>query len=98
MNTDVNGAVTIRRKITQSPPTEDMSNGWLAQPGVFLFDRESGMFHTRGQGVCKPSYPTAWDSHVFRRGRMSIQDRAVGDEFRHVVFEIRRHVLGRGAL
>jgi putative transposase len=41
MNADVNGAVNIRRKITQSPPTGDMSNGWLAQPGVFLFDRES---------------------------------------------------------
>ncbi|MFD1689005.1 RNA-guided endonuclease TnpB family protein, partial [Halolamina salifodinae] len=54
MNADVNGAVNIRRKITQSPPTGDMSNGWLAQPGVFLFDRESGSFTTREQGDCKP--------------------------------------------
>ncbi len=54
MNADVNGAVNIRRKITQSPPTGDMSNGWLAQPGVFLFDRESGRFTPREQGVCKP--------------------------------------------
>ena len=54
MNADVNGAVNIRRKITQSPPTGDMSNGCLAQPGVFLFDRESGSFKTREQGVCKP--------------------------------------------
>jgi putative transposase len=54
MNADVNGAVNIRRKITQSPPTGDMSNGWLAQPGVFLFDRESGRFAPRERGVCKP--------------------------------------------
>ncbi|MCD2200704.1 transposase [Halobacterium sp. KA-4] len=54
MNADVNGAVNIRRKITQSPPLGDMSNGWLAQPGVFLFDRESGRFTPREQGVCKP--------------------------------------------
>ena len=54
MNADLNGAVNIRRKITQSPPTGDMSNGWLAQPGVFLFDRESGSFNTREQGDCKP--------------------------------------------
>jgi len=26
----------------------------LAQPGVFLFDRESGSFNTREQGDCKP--------------------------------------------
>ena len=54
MNADVNGAVNIRRKITQSPPTGDMSNGRLARPGVFLFDRESGRFTPREQGVCKP--------------------------------------------
>jgi len=54
MNADVNGAVNIRRKITQSPPTGDMSNGCLAQPGVFLFDRESGRFTPREQEVCEP--------------------------------------------
>ena len=54
MNADVNGAVNIRRKITQSLPTGDMSNGWLAQPGVFLFDRESGRFTPREQADCKP--------------------------------------------
>ncbi len=54
MHADVNGAVNIRRKITQTPPTGDMSNGCLAQPGVFLFDRESGLFHMREQGDCKP--------------------------------------------
>uniref|UniRef100_UPI003EC13F3D RNA-guided endonuclease InsQ/TnpB family protein n=1 Tax=Halobaculum sp. EA56 TaxID=3421648 RepID=UPI003EC13F3D len=54
LNADVNGAVNIRRRITQSPPLGDMSNGWLAQPGVFLFDRESGSFNTREQGDCKP--------------------------------------------
>ncbi|MEZ3145115.1 RNA-guided endonuclease InsQ/TnpB family protein [Halobaculum sp. MBLA0143] len=54
MNADVNGAVNIRRKITQSPPAGDISNGCLAQPGVFLFDRESGRFTPREQGACKP--------------------------------------------
>jgi putative transposase len=54
MNADVYDAVNIRRKITQSPPLGDMSNGWLAQPGVFLFDGESGSFNTREQGECKP--------------------------------------------
>jgi putative transposase len=53
MNADVNGAVNIRRKITQSPPTGDMSNGWLAQPCVYLFDRESGRLTQREQGDCK---------------------------------------------
>ena len=54
MNADVNGAVNIRRKITQSPSMRDMSNGWLAQPGVVLFDRESGRFTPRERGDCKP--------------------------------------------
>jgi putative transposase len=54
MNADINGAVNIRRKITQSPPLGDMSNGWMAQPGVFLFDRESGRFTPREQADCKP--------------------------------------------
>ena len=43
MNADVNGAVNIRRKITQSPPSEDVSNGCLAQPGVYLFDATAGI-------------------------------------------------------
>ena len=30
-----------------------MSNGWLAHPGVFLFDRESGRFTPREQEDCK---------------------------------------------
>ena len=64
MNADVNGAVNIRRKITQSPPTGDMSNGWLAQPGVFLFDRGSGRFSPREQGDCKPYYPNTCDARV----------------------------------
>ena len=54
VNADVNGAVNIRRKITQSPPTRDMSNGWLAQSGVFLFDRESESFKRGEQEDCKP--------------------------------------------
>ena len=59
MNADVNGAVNIRRKITQNPPSEDMSNGCLAQsrseasrackskickqPSVYLFDATAGV-------------------------------------------------------
>jgi hypothetical protein len=35
-----------------------MSNGWLAQPGVFLFDRESGRFTPKEQGDCKHNIPT----------------------------------------
>ena len=31
-----------------------MSNGWLAQSRVFLFDRESGRFTPREQGDYKP--------------------------------------------
>jgi len=54
MNADVNGAVNIRRKITQTPPTGDMSNGCLAQPGVYLFDTTTGAFHPQEQADCKP--------------------------------------------
>ncbi|OYR97344.1 hypothetical protein DJ71_00900, partial [Halorubrum sp. E3] len=53
MNAYVNGAVNIRRKLTQTPLTGDMSNGWVAQPGVFLFDQVSGAFTTREQRDCK---------------------------------------------
>ncbi len=59
MNADVNGAVNIRRKITQSPPTGDMSNGWLAQPGVFLFDQRDWRVCTARTGsVANPNIPT----------------------------------------
>jgi hypothetical protein len=64
MNADVNSAVHIRRKITQTPPTGDMSNGWLAQPGVFLFDREVVQHETTGR--LQPSNPTARDSAIAR--------------------------------
>ncbi|WP_394352481.1 RNA-guided endonuclease InsQ/TnpB family protein [Natronorubrum aibiense] len=53
-NADVNGAENIRRKVTPSP-SEDRSNGWLAQPSVHLFDRNEGRFAPREQVVdCKP--------------------------------------------
>ena len=58
MNADVNGAVNICRKTTQNPPTGDMSNGWLAQLGVSLFDRESGSFNKEEQEDCKRNIPT----------------------------------------
>jgi len=54
MNADVNGAVNIRRKITQNPPTGDMSNGRLARPAVRLFNQTSGSFHLREQASCEP--------------------------------------------
>jgi transposase, IS605 OrfB family, central region len=54
MNADVNGAVNIRRKITQSPPTEDMSNGRLARPVAYLFNQTSGRFAPSEQVGCEP--------------------------------------------
>ena len=54
MHSDVNGAVNMWRRITQSPPLEDMSNGRLARPVAFLFDRTSGQFAPREQECCKP--------------------------------------------
>jgi putative transposase len=54
MNADVNGAVNIRRKITQNPPTEDMSNGRLARPAVYLFNQTSGRFAPSEQAGCEP--------------------------------------------
>ncbi len=49
-NADVNGAENIGRKLKQVPPNpaNDRSNGWLAQPSVSQFDRESGSFTTKG--------------------------------------------------
>ena len=45
-NADVNGAENIRQKVSPSSPTlsVDRSNGWLAQPSTFLFDKETGAF------------------------------------------------------
>jgi putative transposase len=54
MNADVNGAVDIRRNITRTPPTGDVSSGCLAQPGVYLFDTTTGAFHPQEQADCKP--------------------------------------------
>jgi len=42
-NADVNGAENIRQKVSPSP-SQDRSNGWLAQPSTFLFDKETGAF------------------------------------------------------
>jgi putative transposase len=47
-NAYVNGAENIRQKVSPSP-SEDRSNGWLAQPSVYLFDKESGCFAQREQ-------------------------------------------------
>src|SRR6056297_397218 len=53
-NADVNGAENIRQKVTPSP-SQDRSNGWLAQPSVQLFDRSEGRFVPREQVMdCKP--------------------------------------------
>ncbi len=62
-NADINGAENIRRKLETAkvPPSPtdsssvDRSNGWMAQPAVHLFDRESGRVRPREQVVdCKP--------------------------------------------
>jgi len=42
-NADVGGAENIRQKVTPSP-SPDRSTGWLAQPSVCLFDKETGAF------------------------------------------------------
>ncbi|MFP8890686.1 RNA-guided endonuclease InsQ/TnpB family protein [Natrialbaceae archaeon A-CW2] len=47
-NADVNGAENIRQKVSPSP-SEDRSNGWLAQPSTFLFDKETGAYVPREQ-------------------------------------------------
>jgi len=59
-NADVNGAENIRLDINQSNSEssaslgEDRSTGWLAQPGVYLYDLSSG-FQPQEQVVdCKP--------------------------------------------
>jgi putative transposase len=52
-NADVNGAENIRQKVSPSPATDggDRSNGWLAQPSTFLFDKETGAFAPQEQGT-----------------------------------------------
>ncbi len=51
---NVNGAENIRQKVTPSP-SQDKSNGWLAQSSVHLFDCSEGLFAPREQAVeCKP--------------------------------------------
>jgi putative transposase len=45
-NADVNGTENIRQKVSPSLACDegDRSNGWLAQPSTFLFDKETGAF------------------------------------------------------
>ena len=50
-NADVNGAENIRQKVSPSPHSEDRSNGWLAQPSTFLFDKETGAFAPQEQAT-----------------------------------------------
>jgi len=50
-NADCNGAENMRQKITSSPHSEDRSNGCVAQPSTYLFNRESGRFAPREQVV-----------------------------------------------
>ena len=60
-NADVNGAENIRLDVNDKSNSESASNldehrstGWLAQPGVYLYDLSSG-FQPQGQVVdCKP--------------------------------------------
>jgi transposase len=53
MNADLNGAVNIRQKITQNPPTDHMSNGRLARSVAYLFNQSSGRFAPSEQGSYK---------------------------------------------
>lgn len=71
MNADVNGAVNIRRKITQTLPTGDMSNGCLARPGVYLFDTTTGAFHPKSRQTANPNIPTLGIHPACKRVRMS---------------------------
>jgi len=50
-NADVNAAENIRQKVSPSPRSGDRSNGWLAQPSTYLFDKESGCFAPREQAT-----------------------------------------------
>ncbi|WP_178917828.1 RNA-guided endonuclease TnpB family protein [Natronomonas gomsonensis] len=50
-NADVNGAENIRQKVSPSLACDggDRSNGWLAQPSTYLFDKETGAFAPQEQ-------------------------------------------------
>ncbi|MFT4957722.1 MAG: putative transposase, partial [Halobacteriales archaeon] len=50
-NADVNGAENIRQKVSPSSASGSVnrSNGWLAQPSTFLFDKETGAFAPQEQ-------------------------------------------------
>jgi transposase, IS605 OrfB family, central region len=52
-NADVNGAENIRQKVSPSSPNPSVnrSNGWLAQPSTFLFDKETGAFAPQEQAT-----------------------------------------------
>jgi Transposase and inactivated derivatives len=64
-NADVNGAENIRLDINQrnseSAPTlgDERSPGWLAQPGIYLYDLSRGFQPRTEVGDCKPSYPNS---------------------------------------
>jgi putative transposase len=60
-NADVNGAENIRLNINDESNSEssaildeDRSTGWLAQPGVYLYDLSSGFQPQAQVGDCKP--------------------------------------------
>jgi len=60
-NADVNGAENIRLNINNESNSEssasldgDRSTGWLAQPGVYLYDLSSGFQPQAQVGDSKP--------------------------------------------
>lgn len=59
MNAAVNGAVDIRRTITQRPPPEELRNGRLVHPVTDLFNPTSGRFAPVEQTSCEPYNPNA---------------------------------------
>ena len=68
MNADVSGAVNIRRKRTQNPPTGDMSNGRLARPAVCLFNPRD-VSHRANRRIANLNIPTVVGIPPRERGR-----------------------------
>jgi len=82
-NADVNGAENIRQKVSPSSPnlSVNRSNGWLAQPSTFLFDKGNWCVCTSRTGnVVNHNIPTQRCGAVgilaLQRGRMSTSQSA----------------------
>ena len=58
MNAAMNSAVNIRRRITQSPPTGDMSNSCLHSPEMSCLTAKMGCFRRENRETANPEIPT----------------------------------------